>query len=257
MSWTRRKPRVRWATTGLVALALLGGGACTNTTLDLFNPDLGLLGHWALDESQPGSLVVDSSGFGSHGTPSANPPVPTPDVPPVRFEDPHSRSFNGEDQWIEMGNPAYLNLGGPTTMAAWVRATSADGIRNIVGHGYIWSSEHDFALRINAGTYMFTTWNGSDHAAIATMPASDLGTWVHLCGVFDGATYSVYRNGVLAAATGDTTTPPAGINAIWAIGARAPQDGSALDYPFQGQIDDVRIFGRALSADEIQALYRR
>jgi hypothetical protein len=29
-----------------------------------------------------------------------------------------------------------------------------------------------------------------------------------------------------------------------------------LDYLFQGQIDDVRIFGRALSAAEVNALYR-
>jgi hypothetical protein len=236
---------------------VLFAGACTNTTLDLFDPDLGLLAHWALDESEPGGLAVDSSGFSNDGTPSANPPVPAPDVPPVRFADPYSLSFNGQDQWIEMGNPALLNIGGPTTMAAWVRPVAIDGLRNVVGHGYVWTPDHDFALRINAGNYIFTTWDGSDHAAVAPIPAADVGAWVHLCGVFDGSTYYVYRNGALAASTADPTMPPANINAIWAIGARAPQLGGSLDYPLQGQIDDVRIYGRALSAAEVEVLYRR
>jgi hypothetical protein len=235
---------------------LLAGGACTDATLDLFDPDLGLLAHWALDESQPGS-IADSSGFGNHGTSSANPPIPTRDVAPVHFADPYSLSFNGQDQWIEMGNPPLLNIGGPTTMAAWVRPTTVDGLRSVLAHGYVWNPDHDFALRINSGSYQFTTWNGSDHNALAPIPASDLGAWVHLCGVFDGAAYYVYRNGALAASTADATMPPVNIEATWAIGARAPQQGGGIDYPLQGQIDDVRLYGRALRAAEVEALYRR
>ena len=242
---------------GYFGVVLLAGGACTNTTLDLFDPDLGLLAHWALDESLVGSIAVDSSGFGNHGTPSANPPLPAPDAPPVHFDDPYSLSFNGQDQWIEMGNPPLLNVGGRMSVAAWVRPLTSDGLQNIVGHGYRWSPEHDFALRINSGTYQFTTWDGADHAAVAPTPVSDVGTWVHLCGVFDGSVYYIYRNGVLAASTADTTAPAANTDAIWAIGARAPQAGSGLDYPLLGQIDDVRIYGRALSPAEVEALYRR
>jgi hypothetical protein len=239
-----------------VGLALIGGAACSNTTLDLFDPDIGLLAHWALDESQPGSTAMDSSGFGLDATPSTNPPTPTRDVPPVHFANPYSVSFNGVDQWVDVGNPALLNAGGAISIAAWVRPENVDGYHNIVAHGYRDNPNFDVSLRINSGNYEFTYWNLPDHVATAAIPPADLGAWVHLCGVFDGAAYSVYRNGVLAASTADATAPPPNADTPWAIGARAPQpDG--LDRLMQGEIDDVRIYGRALPSSEVQALYRR
>lgn len=245
---------------------LLTDVACNNTTLDLTNPDLGnpepgnpdlgLLAHWALDESQPGSIAVDSSGFGNDGQPSQNPPVPTQDVPPVRFQDPFSLSFNGQDQWIEIGNPGLLNVGGPVSVAAWIRATTfntnTNSNINIVDHGYRYDPSYDFALRVDTGRYVFTTWDSVDHEAATTIASGDVGTWVHLCGVFDGNTYQIYRNGALAAATADTTAPQANVDTSWVIGGSAKHDNL-----LQGQIDDVRIYGRALSAAEVEALYRR
>jgi hypothetical protein len=247
----------------LLALnCLLAETGCSNTTLDFeFEPDVGLLAHWALDEEQSGQTVADSSGFGNNGTPSANPPVPSPEVPPVHFRDPHSMSFNGKDQWIEMGNPPLLNLGGVISMAAWVRIHAIDTIdHNIVAHGYTWSSAHDLALRIHASTFMFTMWNSSDHAAVANISPSDVGQWVHLCGVFDGTAYHLYRNGELVASNPDSAPPAANIeDAIWAIGARATSatSGGSLDYQLQGEIDDVRIYGRGLTADDVRELYQR
>ena len=114
----------------------------------------------------------------------------------------------------------------------------------------------EVSLRISSGNYQFTYWDTIDHEAVAAIPASDVGAWVHLCGVFDGSGYSLYRNGALAASIADATVPPSNVDAPWAIGARAPQpDG--LDRLMQGSIDDVRIYGRALGAGEVEALYRR
>jgi hypothetical protein len=232
-------------------------GACGDTTIDILDPDLGLLGHWALDEGQAGSTAVDTSGFGNHGKPSANPPIPTPSTPPVHFQDRFSLSFNGQDQWIEIGNPPLLNVGGPISVAAWLRPASVEARGNVVAHGYRFTPSYDFALRVDAGSYVFTTWDAVNHQAVSTIPASDVGTWVHLCGVFDGATYRLYRNGTLAATTSDATAPQANVDAIWAIGARAPQQNTAADNLIQADIDDVRIYGRALSSGEIEALSRR
>lgn len=237
-----------------LVVAVVVGGACSDTTLDLFDPDKGLLAHWALDEAPSNKIVLDSSGFGNHGKLSTKPPVPTRDVPPVHFDDPYSLSFNGQDQWITLGNPALLNAGGPTTMAAWVRSPKLDGTQNILGHGYVFWPNHDFALRIKAGTYQFTMWDSTvDIAAAASIPAGDPGTWVHLCGVFDGSAYYLYRNGDLAASTTAATPPAADIDASWGIGAA----GGGGDYLLQGELDDIRLYGRALSPAEVAALYRR
>jgi hypothetical protein len=171
---------LRGAALGCVALSVFADGACGDSTVDVFDPDLGLLAHWALDESQAGSVVLDSSGFGLDGTVSSGPPVPTLDIPPVHFPDPHSLSFNGQDEYVVFGNPPILNLGGPISVAAWVRPTRTDGYRDIVAHGYTPDKAEDLALRIESGTYDFTYWNGQDHHGVATVPPSDVGAWVHL-----------------------------------------------------------------------------
>jgi hypothetical protein len=241
---------------GCVGVLLVAGGGCGNSTLDLFDPDRGLLGHWAFDESDSGAVAVDSSGFGFDAAPSANPPTPTRDVPPVHFPDPFSLSFSGTDQWVDLGNPPLLNAGGPISIAAWIRPANIDGYHNILAHGWRNNPNHDVSLRIYAGNYEFTYWNSIDHRASAPIPASDVGSWVHLCGVFDGGGYYIYRNGALAASTADATSPPANIDTPWAIGARAPQPDSP-ERLMAGEIDDLRMYGRALSAAEVEALYRR
>lgn len=240
---------------------LIAAAGCGDSVIDVNggNPvpgvDLGLLAHWALDESQAGSPVIDSGGFGLTGAPSPNPPVPTTDVPPVHFPDPYSLLFDGTDQYVALGNPPILNLGGPVSVAAWIRATGTDGYQDLVAHGYTADNTQDEALRIKFGAYEFTYWNNQEHDAVATIPASDVGAWVHLCGVFDGSSYLVYRNGVLAAATADSTVPPANVMATWGIGAHVPTSDSATRF-FSGEIDDVRVYGRALSATEVDALFK-
>lgn len=253
-----RRSRARWLLLGWLGGLLVSGSACNRTTtIDVLNPDLALLGHWAFDEAEPGSIAVDSSGFGHHGQPSANPPTPTSSTPPVHFQDGFSLSFNGQDQWIEMGNPPLLNVGGPISVAAWVRPWDLQPRGNIVAHGYRFGPNYDFALRVDAGSYVFTTWDSVNHQASATAPASDIGAWVHLCGVFDGATYTLYRNGAQVATTADTTAPQPNVEAVWAIGARAAQPTGGVDNLIKADIDDVRIYGRALSSAEIEALYAR
>jgi hypothetical protein len=243
---------------GCLAAVLVSGGACSNTTtINVFNPDLGLLAHWAFDEGEPGSVAIDSSGFGHHGKPSANPPTPIANTPPVHFQDRYSLSFNGQDQWIEIGNPPLLNVGGPISVAAWLRPSDLQPRGNIVAHGFRFGPSYDFALRIDVGFYVFTTWDSVNHQATATAPPSDVGAWVHLCGVFDGATYALYRNGVQVATTADTTAPQPNVEAIWAIGGRAAQPTGGVENLIKADIDDVRIYGRALSAADVEALYAR
>jgi hypothetical protein len=252
----RRHARPAATTVVCAGLALAASAGCGNSTLDIFNPDLGLLAHWALDESDTGSVVVDSSGFGLDATPAASAPTPVRDVPPVHFSDPFSLSFDGAEQWVNAGNPPLLNAGGSISIAAWVRATNVTGYHNVLAHGWRNNPNEDLALRIRDGNYEFTYWNSANHAATAPGADADVGAWIHLCGVFDGAEYRIYRNGALAASTADTTAAPPNIDAPWAIGSRAPQP-DALERLFEGQLDDLRVYGRALGDGEVAALYRR
>jgi hypothetical protein len=78
-----------------------------------------------------------------------------------------------------------------------------------------------------------------------------MNTWHHIAGVFDGATWRLYRDGVQIASAASTTGAVTVPNVGWAIGAR----GTGTERFFSGQIDEVKIFNRGLSATEILAIY--
>ena len=124
-----------------VAIAVLGG--CGTVDVEPISlrglPSTlgeGLVGYWKLDETTATEPVVDSSGQGVEGTP-VNAPLPSPQVAPAKIRNSGSRSFNGVDQFIDLGNPPVLNFGGSITLAAWVKlASMPEGCRVVLGHGF-------------------------------------------------------------------------------------------------------------------------
>ncbi|MBC7286908.1 MAG: LamG domain-containing protein [Armatimonadetes bacterium] len=97
--------------------------------------------------------------------------------------------------------------------------------------------------------FQIGTPDGQEHAA--TSPEWDVmpGYWTHVAGTYDGQTLRVYTNGVLRAE-------------IEAPGGVAPRKRSAVignyvgrknAYPMDGLIDEVRIYNRALTVEEILA----
>lgn len=73
-----------------------------------------------------------------------------------------------------------------------------------------------------------------------------LNAWTHLAFTYDGATEKLYVNGVLVASRAQTGAISAA-NGVLHIGG-----DSVWGEHFQGLIDEVRIYNRALSAAEIQ-----
>jgi hypothetical protein len=213
----------------------------------------GLLLHLPLDESEVGSVARDLSGNGHDSAPSDNPPQPSTDIPPVGFVNARSLAFDGT-QVLDLGNPQTLNVEGAVTVSAWMRPLALDGFRNVVAHGYRRDPAEELALRIHNEHYQFLNWNSNDHGARAPVPAGDLDTWRHLVGVYDGRMYRLYRDGELIAAVEDSVAPTR-VDAPWAVGGRSAVDPEELR-AFQGNIDEVRVYARALSAAEVRALFR-
>jgi hypothetical protein len=213
-------------------------------------PDPALLAEWSLDEGS-GSTTADISG-GGHTGQLLNSPTWAADRPPTRYRNFAALAFDGVDDSVQIDNPAALNFAGQITLAAWVKPQVTDGIRNILAHGYTRSPNAEVFLRVNDGRYEIGSWNGGNHLAAMPIPANDLNQWVHLVGVYDGASWRLYRNGAQVATMADTTGALQ-VEAGWAIGSR----GSNAERFFQGLIDDVLIYNRALSPAEIAALASR
>jgi hypothetical protein len=155
-------------------------------------------------------------------------------------------SFDGAHDGVKVPSNPALSITGQISLEAWVRPTATDGIRDIVAHGYTLSPAAEVYLRINNGQYQVGSWDGADHYAGAAVPASDVGTWVHVAGVFDGNSWRLYRNGILLASKAD----PKGAVAVaqdWGIGVA----GDGAERFFAGDIDEVRIWSVARNPQEI------
>jgi uncharacterized repeat protein (TIGR01451 family) len=159
-------------------------------------------------------------------------------------------SFNG-NAYVDLGNNASMNFSGAVTISAWINPQSVVAANDILSHGYSASPIQAVFMHIYQGRYEVGSQinNGTAFVAAAAVPAGDIGTFVHLAGVYDGSTWTLYRNGVAVATTpsGAVSTT---VNANWAIGAR----GGGGSQFFNGVIDEVRLYQRALSAAEIGLL---
>jgi predicted GH43/DUF377 family glycosyl hydrolase len=109
-----------------------------------------------------------------------------------------------------------------------------------------------YQLWIASSAFTLSTYGLAGHSAVSfSVPDSALNSWSHLVGTWDGSNLRIYLNGILKAgplsATGTMTasTNPlrigSGVGTSW----------------FNGSIDDVRIYNRALSSDEISRQYIR
>jgi hypothetical protein len=265
-----------------VALAVLSAslGACGETTISITDPpamdagpppldlERGLLAYLPLDETEAGMPALDASGHGHDGTPSATPPTPSLSVPPTGLVNPRSLSFSGDAQYLDLGNPPTLDIAGSMTISAWVRLSSLEGFQNIVAHGWHHDPDEEVALRVQgvgvvpleAGgveepAYEFVAWEGVDHRVRFTVPAGDVDSWHHLCGVYDGDVYRLYRDGERVAEERDTFAPTQ-VGAAWGVGGRVGELDIDRRY-LNGMIDEVRIYERALSDEEVRALFKR
>ena len=161
-------------------------------------------------------------------------------------------SFDGTGDYVQIGDKPNLTFTDSMTMAAWIYPT---GPGNGPGGGIVVNKEgqYEFA-RFGDGTIRWAFANTSPGWTwIDTSYVAPENQWTHIAIVYDGDTDTVitYANG-------------AEVHSLSVVGSI----GSLLGYPqhdfriggristphdFIGRIDDVKIFGRALQADEIPA----
>lgn len=210
-------------------------------------PDAGIPGpvrdlvcYWPLDEITDG-ITPDLAQHGLHGTVSGATLTDGRRGGALRFD--------GDGDAVLIGNPPELSFSGAITVAAWIRPRAFSGFRNVVAHGYTLGPDAEVFLRIFDGRYEGGSYDGQDHRADVGARQGDDDRWIHLTIVYDGATWRLYRDGEQVDVTTDATGAVQ-VNEGWAIGAR----GNGMERFFEGDIDEVRIYRRALSADEVAEL---
>jgi hypothetical protein len=114
------------------------------------------------------------------------------------------------------------------------------------------SGSFQYTLRMNGttGKVMFRATNsGLTSAEADGNTVLSANTWYSSCGTYDGSNVRIFINGVEDGTAGALTGTMPNNGSNLTIGRR--DDG----FYFPGKIDDVRIYNRSLSQNEIQQLY--
>lgn len=147
-------------------------------------------------------------------------------------------SFNGTSSYVSIGK---TDIATPWTAAMWVNRTNDTGAAS---DSLMGSASGALKLEQYNGTKEvgYTKYGTSDYTFSYTAPT---GTWVHLAFVGVSSGVSLYVNGVLQGTNSGVINCPMSF-----IGCGK----SGVDYLW-GMLDDVKIYNRALSAQEILNLY--
>lgn len=204
-------------------------GDTTGAPLSLMN---GLVAWWKLDGN-----ALDNTGTGNSGTLFGG---PTFAASPFG----QALNFDGVDDFVGCGiNNLPATNAAKTLSLRIFRRNSTTGVPLSLG-GY---TPNDIYFRGDGGIYRF-----ADNLIVAPNIQPSNNAWTHIVYTFDGANNKLYLNGVPNGSS--VVANDAGATKLCNIGKRVKRE-IGFEYPFNGLIDDVRIYNRALSGAEVLALY--
>ncbi|MDD5551730.1 MAG: prepilin-type N-terminal cleavage/methylation domain-containing protein [Candidatus Pacebacteria bacterium] len=223
-----------------------------------------LVGEWNFDEGI-GVVAKDTSDEGNEGrlfnlsTQCTNPPTsPCPTWTDGKIKG--ALQFYGNNGYVDCGDSNELDLSKEITIEAWIyptpptltyyRAIVAKYSQSDNKRAYQLIVDEGYSKYLGQGTIQFwISSNGSTLRDHVEAPG-ELNKWQHVVGVYNGSKMTIYVNGELKDEKNTT------ISSIF-VTDRPLRIGSdqVLSRFFLGKIDEVRIYGSALTAKQIKNLY--
>jgi uncharacterized repeat protein (TIGR01451 family) len=223
-----------------------GNNSAADTTLMTGTGEASLVAHFEMEEGS-GSALMDSSVYLNDGTLAGSPAW----VTGVRGL---ALDLDGTSDYALVTDDSSLDITGAITLAAWVkpgRVGTQDVIRKAIN-----GSIDGYELTLAAGGTAFVRLNQKTSGEIyrvdsASSYPSDGTTWAHIAATYDGTTIRFYYNGNLE----NSKPGPASVTAnATPLTIGATLNGSTPSRWFEGRMDEVRVYNRALSAAEIRCL---
>ena len=199
----------------------------------------GLVGYWPLENT-----ALDASGSGNNGTGT------------------NTSYVNGKLGVCDtFTGAAFVNFGTSLsslttiTVCAWVKLTALGKSQVVVTAGYSYDQHVPWAMKTPdddaSGIVQFGCYK-SGECRVVSVSKLTAGVWTHLAGTYDGTTWKIYFNGRLDNSA--VNTGPVANAERCGIGALSV-NGSYWTQFWNGCIDEVHIWNRALSAADILRLY--
>jgi prepilin-type N-terminal cleavage/methylation domain-containing protein len=156
---------------------------------------------------------------------------------------PYSGSFDNSTNYISVNNP--LNEYSNISISAWVNVTSSSPWKTIV-------STQSYQLAINGPTSIIWRWRDNSTSGYFQGSGFTLGQWKYLTVTKNGSSAAFYIDGALQSSTGTVSLSRSAANLN--IGRDGLTGVGGLDY-MDGDIDELRIYNRTLTSEEVGYLY--
>jgi len=155
-------------------------------------------------------------------------------------------SFDGVNDYVDCGSGASLNILGDITIEAWVKPDTVTDNHNIFCRG-LHNTDGFRLVQVGSQLYYITYQSGTNQTTKSQVGSLAIGTWHSVVVTRSGTSAKIYVNGT------DKTYSP-GTHLDPATSTRTAKVGiydDAVSEPFDGIVDEVRIYNRVLSAEEI------
>jgi len=203
-------------------------------------------------DTREGDQYKDLSGNGNHGSPRD-----TPQVPGVKG---HGVVIGRKGQCVAVDPPKILQQPIPKlTMEAWIAFDKLSFVSGVIGTGEWYQGKEPFGLWVNYGKVDLHITRSDGKKLEMRTPKTVIRkitrphrTYYHVVGTYDGKVGRIYIDGELLRESKPLPELPAApLRKSILVGKLYGQPWQTL----KGAIDEVRIFTRVLSGEEIKARY--
>lgn len=202
-------------------------------------PPSDLVAYWAFDDD-PSDGALDSTGNGHTATCEGTCPTVVAGKVGMAYQ---FDATQNEDLVV----PDSTAFRGDVTIAAWFYADTATGSLSILAKPYGASTDNSWQLEVRDNGFL--SFSGGTVHYLDSPATITRAVWHHAAGTWDGTTKRLYLDGVEVANVASVSSYDT--HGIW-LGA--DQNTGATALYFAGKLDELRVYSRALSAQEIAAL---
>jgi hypothetical protein len=201
----------------------------------------GLVGWWPFNGN-----ANDESGNGNNGT--VNGATLTSDRNGITNK---AYSFDGNGDFINCGNLPSVNITGNVSISVWLKISDFNNDHGIVSK----SGLYDLITNSNNSNPPLDKirWNAGN-SFLFSGPSIQLNQWIHITSVYNHLSgHEIYMNGILVSS--DNITGSVQPNTTYDLYLGSHQPFNVNYWSWSGKLDDIGIWNRALTQQEITNLY--
>lgn len=207
--------------------------------------DKGLVGRWDFDEGG-GAVIRDASGFGNDGQVRG--------ATWLKRGQGYALSFDGVDDYVDCGNGSSLDLTETVSLEAWAKPGSLPANEPMIFGKYY--DSYGFTHYRDGNTWFYISGGGNNING-----RLEIGQWSHIVATFDGTTMTLYVNrekvGAKKSKASKVNHGRSFLMGVLMADPNATDPGYSGTSYWRGTLDDVRVYNRSLSEEEVLNHYKQ